>query len=94
MQRLGGLARTDLDRLSDPDADVGRDRIALVAEAQRDQLTLVTTEKDLARLRGMAGLAADIVPFAVKLEFDDAVGLRKFIADRLFKAREQRFSGE
>ncbi len=36
-------------------------------------LTLVTTEKDLARLRGREGLpewAREIVPFAVTLEFD------------------------
>ena len=37
-------------------------------------LTLVTTEKDLARLREAGGLpiwAKDIVPFAVTLEFDE-----------------------
>ena len=53
-----------------------------VAEARRDALTLVTTEKDLARLRGRDGLpdwAREIVPFAVTLEFDDAVQLRKFV---------------
>ncbi|GLR86951.1 tetraacyldisaccharide 4'-kinase [Bradyrhizobium iriomotense] len=66
---------------------------ALVDEASREQLTLVTTEKDLARLRGMAGLAADIVPFAVTLEFDDTPSLRSFVSDRLFKARERNFAG-
>jgi len=65
---------------------------ALVAEAKREELTLVTTEKDLARLHGMAGLAADIVPFAVTLEFDDPASLRRFVSDRLFKARESRFA--
>ncbi len=43
---------------------------ALSAEAKRDALTLVTTEKDLARLRGGEGIpgrARDIVPFAVTL---------------------------
>jgi tetraacyldisaccharide 4'-kinase len=63
-------------------------------EARRDGLTLVTTEKDLARLRGRDGLpdwARDIVPFAVTLEFDDAVQLRKFVADQLFRAREMKF---
>ncbi len=44
----------------------------LIAEAKRDALTLVTTEKDMARLRGCDG-AKDIVPFAVTLEFDGAV---------------------
>jgi tetraacyldisaccharide 4'-kinase len=65
----------------------------LIAEAKRDGLTLVTTEKDLARLRGREG-ASDgtrtITAFAVTLEFDDAALLRKFIAARLFKARERK----
>ena len=67
---------------------------ALIAEAKRDALTLVTTEKDLARLRTAEGLpdwAQDIVPFAVTLEFDDAAQLRSFVTDRLFKAREKKF---
>jgi tetraacyldisaccharide 4'-kinase len=59
----------------------------LIAEAKRDALTLVTTEKDLARLRSCGH---QIVPFPVTLEFDDAALLRKFVADRLFKARERR----
>jgi tetraacyldisaccharide 4'-kinase len=66
----------------------------LLAEAKRYALTLVTTEKDLARLRTAKGLpdwAKDIVPFAVTLEFEDAARLRKFITARLFQARENRF---
>jgi len=66
----------------------------LIAEAKGDALTLVTTEKDLARLRKAEGLpswAKDIVPFAVTLEFDGAAQLRKFVADRLFQAREKKF---
>jgi tetraacyldisaccharide 4'-kinase len=66
----------------------------LVAEARRDALTLVTTEKDLARLqRGEAlpGWAQDIVPFAVTLEFDSAAKLRSFVTDRLFRAREKKY---
>lgn len=58
---------------------------SLITEAGRDGLTLVTTEKDLARLRDKA---QQIVPFAVTLEFDDAALLRKFVAERLLKARE------
>ena len=61
----------------------------LIAEAKRDALTLVTTEKDLARLRSELR-AQQIVPFAVTLEFDDAALLRKFVTDRLFKARERK----
>ena len=63
----------------------------LTAEAKRDALTLVTTEKDLARLRGSEG-AEGIMPFPVTLEFDDVAGLRKFLSDRLFKAREKKFT--
>ena len=67
----------------------------LLAEAKREGLTLVTTEKDLARLRhggSLPGWAQQIVPFAVTLEFDDAALLRKFVSARLFKARERKFS--
>jgi tetraacyldisaccharide 4'-kinase len=69
---------------------------SLVAEATRDALTLVTTEKDFVRLRNGDALpdsAKHITPFAVTLEFDDAARLRKFVADRLFKAREKKRSG-
>jgi tetraacyldisaccharide 4'-kinase len=68
---------------------------ALVADAKRDVLTLVTTEKDLARLAGRGELPAwarDVVPFPVTLEFDDGSQLRKFVSERLFKAREKRFN--
>jgi tetraacyldisaccharide 4'-kinase len=67
---------------------------ALIAEAQRDALTLVTTEKDLARLRvggQLAPYAQGIVPFAVTLAFDDAAKLKTLVTDRLFKAREKKF---
>ncbi|MCS3728601.1 tetraacyldisaccharide 4'-kinase [Bradyrhizobium betae] len=65
---------------------------ALAAEAKAEELTLVTTEKDLARLRGSEGLPDGIVPFAVQLEFDDPAKLRQLISDHLYKARERRFS--
>lgn len=61
---------------------------ALIAEAARDGLTLVTTEKDLTRLGSRAN---EIVPFAVTLEFEEAAGLRKLVSDRLFKAREKKY---
>jgi tetraacyldisaccharide 4'-kinase len=67
---------------------------ALVAEAKIKALTLVTTEKDLARLRDAGELpswARDILSFPVKLEFDSALKLRKFISDRLFRARDKKF---
>jgi tetraacyldisaccharide 4'-kinase len=62
----------------------------LIAEANSDGLALVTTEKDLARLRGREGVG-DIVPFAVTLMFDDAVRLRKLVAGWTFQARERKF---
>ena len=67
---------------------------ALIAEARREGLTPVTTEKDLVRLRAGGEFPPrlrEIVPFGVTLEFDDAAPLRKLLADRLFQAREKRF---
>ena len=70
---------------------------ALLAEARRDALTLVTTEKDLARLRQggeLPAMAREIVPFAITLEFEDGGKLRKFLTDRLFRARGKKFLHE
>ena len=53
-------------------------------QASRDRLTLVTTQKDLARL-GVAG--EGILSFAVTLTFDDAAALKLFVMERLNKAR-------
>ncbi|MGN1289691.1 MAG: tetraacyldisaccharide 4'-kinase [Bradyrhizobium sp.] len=70
------------------------DEIAqLTADARSDGLTLVTTEKDLTRLRGPGGMPASaqaIVPFAVTMQFDDVAALRRFVTDQLFKARDRR----
>jgi tetraacyldisaccharide 4'-kinase len=66
----------------------------LLAEAKFVALPLVTTEKDLARLRSAGGLpswAKEIVPLKVTLEFDDAAALRKLVSGVLFRAREKRF---
>jgi len=67
---------------------------ALVVEAKSGALTPVTTEKDLARLCDAGELppwAQDIVPFPVRLEFDSALKLRRFVSDRLFRARDKKF---
>ena len=59
-------------------------------------MTLVTTEKDLARLRdprGMPASAQAIVPFAVTMQFDDGAALRRFVTDQLFKARDSKLRG-
>jgi tetraacyldisaccharide 4'-kinase len=39
----------------------------------------------------ISALAREIVPFPVTLQFDDVAGLKTFLADRLFKAREKAF---
>jgi tetraacyldisaccharide 4'-kinase len=70
---------------------------ALITDGKRDGLILVTTEKDLARLRHQGELPAwadPIVAFVVTLEFDDSASLRKFLSDRIFQAREKRFRSE
>ena len=66
---------------------------ALVSEAKREALIPVTTEKDLARLGGgeLPPWAQGIVAFPVKLEFDSALKLRRFVSDRLFRARDGKF---
>ncbi|QOZ44722.1 tetraacyldisaccharide 4'-kinase [Bradyrhizobium sp. CCBAU 53340] len=61
---------------------------ALSARAKREQLTLVTTEKDLARLLG-SNLYDQAMPFAVEIEFDDPAGLRAAISTYLYRARER-----
>jgi tetraacyldisaccharide 4'-kinase len=67
---------------------------ALLAEAKRQALMLVTTEKDLARLAVGGELppsAQGIVAFPVRLEFDSALKLRRFVSERLFRARGKKF---
>jgi tetraacyldisaccharide 4'-kinase len=57
-------------------------------------LTLVTTEKDLVRLRTRAELASSatqILAFPVTLAFDDAAAVRRLLTDSLFKARQKTF---
>ncbi|MEH2475342.1 tetraacyldisaccharide 4'-kinase [Nitrobacteraceae bacterium AZCC 2161] len=63
---------------------------ALVAQAQRDALTLVTTEKDFVKLRDMPA-AALIMPFAVTLQFEDVTAWRAFVSERLNLARAKKF---
>src|SRR5262249_1853256 len=71
----------------------GGDIEAMLADARRAALTLVTTEKDFARLSDSSTAPAigQVVPFAVALEFEAAEGLRRFLSERLFKARDKRF---
>jgi tetraacyldisaccharide 4'-kinase len=61
---------------------------ALAAAARRGGLTLVTTEKDLARLGGaVSALGVEILTLPVTLTFEDAAPLRLFLLDRLNRVR-------
>jgi tetraacyldisaccharide 4'-kinase len=65
--------------------------IAQLREAARENsLTLVTTDKDFVRLRGVDGVdAADIRSLPISLMFDDEARLRNFIGARLMQARKE-----
>ena len=64
------------DHQSVQDADAER----LLAQAEWHDATLVTTEKDHARMRGTAGLPAELAEASrvlpIKLKFDDADAVR------------------
>ena len=69
---------------------------SLIADAGRDALTLVTTEKDLCRLHGRNDLpdeARQIMPFPVTLEIEGP-SLSKMISAWLLCAREKKFTGQ
>jgi tetraacyldisaccharide 4'-kinase len=62
----------------------------LEARAASKSLTLVTTEKDMARIRSdwrLAHHAANIATLAITLEFDDEDKMRRLTTDRIAKAR-------
>ena len=76
-------------RVYDPDT-IGE----LLTRADRDDLTLVTTEKDAARLRGTGAkadeLAARAAVLEVRLLFDDEGHVRRLIGNAITRARERR----
>ena len=90
--RTGGIELARTRAFADHHMFSNEEIAALAADARREQQTLVTTEKDLARLHGREGVPDGIVAFAVQLEFDDPAALRQLISDHLYKARERRFS--
>jgi len=59
---------------------------ALVGQARSEGLVLVTTEKDLVKLRDMPA-AAEIVGFAVALDVEDKDGLRSLVRESLNRAK-------
>ncbi len=89
--RASGIAVAGTRPFADHHMFAPEEIAALAADAACEQLILVTTEKDLARLRGRDGVPEGIVPFAVELAFDDPAALRRLIGDQLYKARERRF---
>jgi tetraacyldisaccharide 4'-kinase len=74
----------------DHHAYTASDVAALLSQAQRESLALVTTEKDMVKLGAMPG-AEIIVPFAVTLAFADDAALRAFVMERLESARAIKF---
>lgn len=61
----------------------------LLDTAAREHLTLVTTEKDMARMRGdaaLAQLASQTIVLPVAMTFDDDAAVRRDVIDRLLKA--------
>jgi tetraacyldisaccharide 4'-kinase len=74
------LSFPDHHRYSAADAD------GLIARAQREALTLVTTEKDLARLQGDAALtqlASRAHALPVSLRFEDPDAVRRLVLERI-----------
>lgn len=58
----------------------------LAGQARSEGLTLVTTEKDLVKLRDMPA-AAEIAGFAVALDVEDKDGLRSLVRETLNRAK-------
>jgi len=90
--RASGIDVTAERAFADHHPYSGAEIESLWAEARRDGLTLVTTQKDCARIQGGDGMlpyVQGVVIFKVMLEFDEPALLQKFVADRLFKAREK-----
>jgi tetraacyldisaccharide 4'-kinase len=68
-------------------ADEARD---LIDAAKRGNLSLVTTEKDLARMRGdtaLKALAAQSSPLPVRLQFDDEAAVKALLERTLKRVR-------
>ncbi len=63
-----------------------------MAEARAESLILVTTEKDMARIRSDARLARhadNIRVFSVMLDFGDQAAVFDFVAVRLAQSRQK-----
>jgi len=85
-----GLQVVRVKSFSDHHRFTPADLSSLVEEAARSGLTLVTTEKDMARIASAPELvdqAGNIVPFRVSLKIAESDILREFLLERLATAR-------
>lgn len=91
--RSAGVELVAERRFADHHPFTAQDIAGLQDAARRDGLTLVTTQKDLVRLRGAGGASAmpEAVAFAVTLQIEDRAKLRRYVMGWLAKAREKRF---
>jgi tetraacyldisaccharide 4'-kinase len=66
----------------------------LIEDARNKALTLVTTEKDFVRLRGVGGTSTTAIqPFPVSLEINDEARLSDLVTARLTQARGEIAAG-
>ena len=84
-----GIAVSQMRTFDDHHAYSADEAADLVGTATADRLTLVTTEKDIARMRGDDALAAlarasNVLP--VTMAFDDEAALRRDVIDALLKS--------
>jgi tetraacyldisaccharide 4'-kinase len=89
--RNGGVNVIEERAFSDHHPFTASEIEALVAEAKAESLILVTTEKDMARIRSDARLvrhAENIRVLSVTLDIGDEAALRDFVAKRLANARQ------
>lgn len=84
--RAQGIEVADGRAFADHHPFTQQDISRLVADATQQSLQLVTTEKDMARIRSDARLRADaarIATLPVTMTFDDAARLRALVGERL-----------
>ncbi len=89
--RSSGVEVADARSFPDHYPFTARDIEGLMDAAKRQGLTLVTTEKDMARLRTDPRLpvgSGDIASFGVALRFDNEKAFGSFVAQRLEAARK------
>lgn len=84
--RAGGVAIAQARSFADHHVFTAAEAAALIGSADAGRLTLVTTEKDLARMAGHAALAGRATALPVKLAFDDAGSIGALLSQALKRA--------